>query len=716
MEEAYTKARKLSQEGGDEAAFRAVLDEVNQFRNEKNHLEEAWRETAVQEGLQDEEPYSLWDQEEIPLSQLVMEYGSLDYLYIVPQEFSGIKLHLYSNIPIPRQSWNDLLEVMLYHNGFGLKKLNTYARQLYLLKQDLGNLETVAYHRDQLAILPAGSRICYLVLPLAEQVKTIFQFFEKFSDNKQTFIHQLGNKIAIIAVKEEVEKLLNFYDKVWGAQEGKMTRVVSLSKIASKEMEKILMTFFNEAVEKNRAPFGKIDHDTLSVFALAHSNSLIFIGSKESVERAEKIVQETEEQLEDPAEMTISLYTCRHSNPVDLAQILEKVYVSLLTTNHDLPHTAISYSSEVTGSKVPPEGYPPMPPLVVAPPPLKSGIFTKTDIEQGFTEHFIPDPKTGTILMTVRRDVLEKIKDLLKQLDIPKKMVQIEVLLFERRINSQINFGLNLLKLGKTHNGVTYTPVVGPSATKDSFSKGVMQFFFHGPSHKYTPQFDIAYNFLMTQDDIQLNAAPSVITVNQTPATISIVEELSINNGAAPIDTNKGTSFEKSFARAQYGITIILTPTIHIPLEGEEQGFVTLQTNISFDTTKPNMDDRPLVDRRHIENEVRILDGETVILGGLRRKSRLDHEEKVPFLGYIPGIGKLFGTTQLADHDTEMFFFITPKIVYDPKEKMEKLRAEELKKRPGDIPEFLKKIEEAREKERVRFFNHSMKMFFTHER
>jgi general secretion pathway protein D len=315
----------------------------------------------------------------------------------------------------------------------------------------------------------------------------------------------------------------------------------------------------------------------------------------------------------------------------------------------------------------------------------------------------------------VRRDVLGKIKELLKKLDIPKKMVQIEVLMFERRLHSQNNYGLNLLKLGKSHNGVTYMPTMGPHHKKGQMP-GVLQFFFHGPSHKYTPHFDVAYNFLLTQDDIQLNAAPSVTTVNQTPATISIVEEISINNGAAPIDTNKGTSFEKSFARANYGIIINLTPTIHSADESGELGSVTLQTDITFDTTKPHPDDRPMVDRRHIQNEVRVVDGETVIIGGLRRKSRNDHEEKVPLFGDIPGIGKLFGTTQLNDNDTEMFFFITPKIIYDPKEEVSKIRTEELKKRPGDTPEFLFAVQEAYEKQKKKFFDESLKTLFSNDR
>ncbi len=717
LAEAYGRAQKLSQDNTDPEAYRAVLAQVNEIKRKKEELEESWRQAAVDEGLLDGESFALWDQEEITLAQLVMEYGSSDFLYVIPTEFSALKLHLHSNIPIPRESWSDLLEMMLYHHGFGLKRVNAYAKQLYLLKQDLGAVHTIAYKREQVALSPPGSRLCYLVIPPAEQVKSVFQFFEKFSDNKLTFVHQLGNKIAIIALKEEVEKLLDFYEKVWGPQSGKTTKVISISKLPVKEMEKILQNFFSEALDKTRAPFGKAEPDSLGIFSISSSNSLVFIGPKESVERAEKIVKETEDQLEDPAEMTIHLYTCRHSDPTDLAAVLEKVYMSLITAHQEpvSKDTDVSFSSQVQGVKAPPDGYPPMAPLVVQPAPLKPGVNAKLDIEQTSADHFIPDPKTGTVLMTVRRDVLGKIKELLKKLDIPKKMVQIEVLMFERRLNSQKNYGMNLLKLGKTHNGVTYLPTVGPIPQKDK-TAGVLQFFFHGPAHKYTPHFDVAYNFLLTQDDIQLNAAPSVTTVNQTPATISIVEEISINNGAAPVDTNKGTTFEKSFARANYGIIINLTPTIHIADDPGELGCVTLQTDITFDTTKPHPDDRPLVDRRHIQNEVRVIDGETVIIGGLRRRSRNDHEEKIPLFGDLPGVGKLFGTTQLTDNDTEMFFFITPKIIYDPKEEVSKIRTEELKKRPGDTPEFLLHVQEAYNKQKRKFFADSLKTLFSNDR
>ncbi|HSW86089.1 MAG TPA: hypothetical protein VLG49_01160 [Rhabdochlamydiaceae bacterium] len=747
LNRSYAEAAQLYHKNADENAYRSLLEEINKVKTQIVNLENQWRDSAVSEVKKEEEGYALWDQEETTLAQLIMEYGAMDYLYIIPPEMVGLKLNMHSNVPIPRESWNEMLEIILAHNGFGFKKINPYARQLFILKQDPSAVQTIASKPQHLKLLPSHLRICYIFSPPIEQVKSVFQFFERFSDAKQTFVYQVSRKIAIVASKDEVEKLISLYDAVWEDPRGKVCKVIGLSKISSKEMEKILNSFFGENIDKNRPPFVKVEQEGLSVLSLGLGRSIVLIGQQEVVERAEKIVQETENQLQDPTEMTVFMYPCRHSDPSDLAKVLERVYSSLLlaSTAEGIKETAeVNYSAQGQLTKNP-DGYPPnVPPLIVpTPPSLKPDLTSQVEVEQG-SDHFIPDPKTGNLLMVVRRDVLNKIKDLLRKLDVPKKMVQIEVLLFEKRLNNQNNYGLNLLKLGSKHNHVIYesnrpprpwrkhimgrkhaihngndSKLFPPDAleTERTFLHGILEFFFSGGKSKHFPAFDIAYNFLMTQDDIQLNAAPSIITVNQTPATISIVEEISINNGAAPINTSSGQiAFEQSFSRAQYGITIIMTPTIHLPDEegesSESKGFVTMQTNISFDTITPSITDRPMVDKRHIENEVRVVDGQTVILGGLRRKTSIDSEEKIPFLGELPGIGKLFGTTKLTDNNTEMIFFITPKIILDPKEELDQIRAEELKKRAGDIPEFLERIVEARNRENKKFFRNSFRMIF----
>lgn len=715
----YARANALYQGNGTEKEYREVLQEINEIKASLISIEKEWRDAAVEETKKGEEGYALWDQEETTLGQVVMEYGSMDFLYIVPPEMSGIKLQMHSGIPIPRESWGEVLEIILAHNGVGVKKINSYARQLFVFKQDPSAVQTILSSPEQLRFTPNQTRVFYVFSPPVEQVRSSFQFFERFSDAKQTFVYQVGTKIAIVSSREEVEKLLSLYNTVWQDPKGKVSRVVPVTKMGVKEMERILQTFFGEAIDRARAPFAKVDQEGLTLFALGQG-SLVLIGQQDVVDRAEKIIQETEDQLQDPTEMTVFVYNCRHSDPEELSKILEKVYVTLLSVLPELGRESLDVSYTQQGAvPKPPEGYAPAQPLPVSPGPFKPAISTKLEVDKNEAENFIPDPKTGSILMVIRRDTLPKIKDLLRKLDVPKKMVQIEVLLFERRLENHSNAGLNLLKIGKSHNGMRYDGphIPPPDGLKSPVGRGVLEFIFSAPGSKHWPPFDLAYSFLLTQDDIRFNAAPSLVTVNQTPATIRIEEEISINNGAAPLNVSDGTIvFQNSFTRAEYGITINLTPTIHLPDEeadfGESRGFITLQTDVTFDTIRPNRDDRPNVDRRHIENEVRVADGETIILGGLRRKTSQDSEEKVPFLGEIPGLGKLFGSNNLIDHNTEMFIFITPKIVLDPKEDLERLRGEELKKRAGDIPEFLQRVVQAREKERQKFFSQSLKLFF----
>lgn len=711
LELCHTKASLLQKSGGKEEEFRLALEEAKNVKAKILQMESSWRDKAVSEAKKEEEGYALWDQEDATLSQLVLEYGSSDYLYVIPQDISSMKLHLHSSIPIPRESWNDMLEIILAHNGIGAKQINPYTKQLYVLKQELAAVQDVASTIEELRSIPAQSRVFYVLSPPAEHVRNVFQFFERFIDIKQTFVYQIGNKIALVSMKEEVEKLLSLYDLVWEGQQGKISKVVSLSKIGVAEMQRIVNAFFGEMAEKSRSPFSKIEPDKLITFPLGSGNTMVLIGQQDLVDRAEKLVKDTEEQLQDPCEMAVFFYSCRHTDPADLAKVLEKVYASLVNMSPDTgkENYDISFSSQGGQPKMP-EGYPPqVPPLTIAPTPLHSGISSHLDIEKGY-DHFIPDPKTGTLLMVIRRDAFIKIKDLLKKLDVPKKMVQIEVLLFEKKLRSQNDMGMNLLKIGSSKNTAQFDGQYAPSG------QGVFQFLLNHPKTKHFPAFDLTYSFLMTQEDVQLHASPSVITVNQTPATIAIQEEISINNGAAPINTSSGNiAFQESYTRANYGILIKCTPTIHGAANWEESeediGSVTLQTDITFDSTHPGQEKngRPQIERRHIENEVRVVDRETVIIGGLRRKSVDDRTDKIPFLGEIPGLGKLFGTSNLKDSNTEMFFFITPTIILDPKEQMERLRNEELKKRPGDLPEYLEQLIYAREKEKNRLFHQSIK-------
>jgi general secretion pathway protein D len=67
---------------------------------------------------------------------------------------------------------------------------------------------------------------------------------------------------------------------------------------------------------------------------------------------------------------------------------------------------------------------------------------------------------------------------------------------------------------------------------------------------------------------------------------------------------------------------------------------------------------------------------------------------------------------ELQDSETEMFIFLTPTIISNPLDDFEKIKCEEMRRRPGDIPEFLCRLVSARDAEKNRVLAGSMRILF----
>ena len=720
LHEKFEKAALLSKREADEMEYKGILDEVKEIKSQIGSLEEQWRSASIHQSSLSDEPYALWDIGEATLSQLIMEYGASDHLYIIPQELGGMKISLFSSVPLPRESWSEMIEMILSQNGVGIRKLNSFAKQLYILKLDPSMIEGIVSREQDLQRFTNYSRLFFVFSPPPEQLKSVQMFFEKFSDPKQTIIQSIGSKIALVSTKDALERLMGLYHAVWEKERGKLVRLINLTKVNTQEAEKVLKAVFADQGIRGRAPYYSSGVDELTTLSLPQG--LVLVGEADIVERGERILADLEGQLEDPGEKLIYWYSCKHSNPEDIASVLEKVYNSLTNCNLEKrnenlappPAPLLPAVPPPNESGLPSPSYPPAnaafnPVLPATAPFIQPGLVDKN--QKTAFGNFIVDTKTTSILMVVKREELPKIKALIKKLDVPKRMVQLDVLLVEKRLTDRKQVGINLLQIGSSASGTTQNAISFDN--KDvALNKGSLSFMFSRPSGK-APAFDLTYNFLMAQEDIRINANPSVLAINQTPAQISIVEEISINNGAIPVQLNTAgqVTVEKSYTRAQYGITINLTPTIHFSEDTDEHlGFVSLETNLEFDTTQASIDDRPPVSRRHIENQVCVADGETVILGGLRKKIEEDHRDKIPFLGDLPGIGKLFGLTKMMDTTTETFIFITPHIIHNPVDDLRRIRQSEYQKRAGDIPEFLHLLDEAKKSQRQNLFDNSLKM------
>ncbi len=677
----YAQSEALLEDGACDAEYEALVASIREVKQEIAWVEEAWHEVATEESKGD--AYALWHQPWTSLEQIIIDYGSTDYVYLIPPEVGGVRLSISSNLPVPRESWNEMLCAILTNNGIGIRQLNPYLRQLYVLEQEPLSAAYVTSERQMLDTYPREGRVCFVLAPAAPDTANVAKMLEKFINPRKTHLEQVGGHLFLLGTVEAVSELLKIYEFIEVSAVEKEYSMVPLTKISAKEMETVLHAYFGE-------------EPTLKILAM-DANQIFLSGPAEEIRHAKQIIEDVQGQIDDPRQMTVYTYVARHSDATELATALSGVY-NLLENNPQAKPSDL-----VKVKKKPKENSQ----LAVTSKTVTSKRTEKKSERAEVSGNFVVYPKTGTIIMVVEQELLPKLKTLLHQLDIPKRMVKIDVLFFERKTEDRSRFGLDVLKIGSGANNQSNRTGTG---FDHAGGTGILQFFIERVAHSALPAYDIAYSFLLGQEDIRINANPSVTTLNHVPATVQLVEEISIDTGASLDPKYKD---RQSFARQQYGITMTLTPSITTAWEGaagdHPVSYITLDADVLFDTPKASKDDRPPVIRRRIKNEVRVRDGETIVLGGLRSRMREDQSEQpLPFISELPGIGKLISSSRSRDNEDDMYIFITPHIIEDPVAEIRRMRTEDLGKRQGDIPEFLDKLGEARDGEKKELFARSL--------
>jgi general secretion pathway protein D len=718
----FEEAERLHQTGASERQFRTLLKQIGKVRDEISVIQSRWRDEAAHTGK--EEAYALWHQPWTTIEQLIMDYGSQDYVYLIPPEVRGLQLSVASNLPIPRESWDEMLQLILAHNGVGVRQLNPFLRQLYLSTLDQSEISFITSDRNELRTIPTKSRVCFVLTPSGPDIHAVHDFLGRFIDPMTSSIHSVGGQLFLLSSIEGINQTLKLYDFIEANCGKREYALIPLTRISAEEMSSILSLYFLSSSETD------LSRDSSSssgprILALPNLASSLFVaGSEQEVTQARQLCRELEAQVEDPHQMTVYWYRVKHSDPLQLADILAQVYGLLTGDLVEQGFVAEGEGGGGIGDRLPGQcpTFPCVPTydpamIAVKPPPVTTRQPQQIGGDPVRAGNFITDPKTGTIIMVVQQDMLSQLKCLLRRLDIPKRMVQIDVLLVEKKIVCASKFGLDLLRIGDNASNTNRFDLDWDNRP-GARQHGILSFFLSQAKSHAFPAWDILYHFMMSQEDMRINNNPSVTTVNQTPASIRLVEEISLDMGAFIDPDQNNTILGRSFTRAQYGIQLNITPTINEGVDENGFGpfnFITLNTDVLFDTpqeTHHHHSDRPRVLRRQISNQVRIEDGQTVILGGLRSKIAEDRSTSLPFLGELPGIGKFFSSTQMKDNSTEMFIFITPHIVIDPEEEMRCFLCRRMRERPGDLPEWLDCLERARCYQRGRTFCRSLQILF----
>ncbi len=262
------------------------------------------------------------------------------------------------------------------------------------------------------------------------------------------------------------------------------------------------------------------------------------------------------------------------------------------------------------------------------------------------------DASTNSLIAFGAPEQIEKVQLLLKELDVPYQQILLE---------AQV---MALSKNASKSLGIDWSWSQFPTSTQSSTSTTATAYFpiglvTGGDGQIYKLGVNATLNALVTSGDGKILARPNVMTFNGNKATIFIGDQLPI---VTPSTTGGTTTNTTSYKNA--GISLSYVPRIN------DDGYITASVFVEVSTptmvtlgTGSGATQAYQITTRSAQTNVRMKDGDTMVIGGLISSSDTKNMSKVPILGDLPMLGKLFQSVTRGKIETEVVIFLKAKIV-----------------------------------------------------
>ncbi len=268
------------------------------------------------------------------------------------------------------------------------------------------------------------------------------------------------------------------------------------------------------------------------------------------------------------------------------------------------------------------------------------------------------DARTNKVIVKDIPQVLNEMRKLLVQLDVPEKQVMIEARIVEASSSFTRNLGVNwgvhyrdgsasfmgINSLDTGFGGLTSAP---PSTGTGTSPGGSMGISFGTLSSNI--QLDMRLNAAASAGMVKIVSTPKVATLNNKTAKITQGQQI-------PYTSSTSDKVETKFIEA--ALSLEVTP--HINANG------TIGMKIDAKNDSPGQSTgsgAPPINKKQATTEMLLRDGETTVIGGIYVDSDNTSDDGVPYLMDIPLLGKLFKTNNKTKTKTELLIFITPRIL-----------------------------------------------------
>lgn len=317
----------------------------------------------------------------------------------------------------------------------------------------------------------------------------------------------------------------------------------------------------------------------------------------------------------------------------------------------------------------------------------------------------VADRRNNSLVISDIPDVFPNIESAIGQLDMEPDQIMIQAEIIETTLSALKEIGMEYGSddyLAKaTYMGADAdTPPTFPtplpftqSFLKNNYGANLFtsNLFQYGTIQ--LAEMDMVLKLLENDEDTTILARPRIMTINNEPAFISVSANTAIGTTSSSVTQTQ--QIISTAERATTGITLKVTPQVN----AKGDIFMLIEPSVSrakasafFPTTfmDPSY--------RSSSSTVLIKDGDTVVVAGLIENNESDLTRKVPFLGDIPFVGKLFRSTDTTRSEVELLIFITPRIV--KKHNAEYVTPQSLSNREYMIQETMRRYQAIVEKKK----------------
>ncbi len=416
-----------------------------------------------------------------------------------------------------------------------------------------------------------------------------------------------------------------------GGQQGEgsdsvATRVFSVRNAASEQVLGILKPLIDPRV------------GVITPYPAAHQ--LVVTDWRSNLERIASLLRQLDRPQEAPGSGSTQVIYLRHANAGEVVKVLRG-----LSQEGAVPAEG---AGEAEGKDRP-----------VVPAAGGSGI--RLEYEEG----------TNAVVMVGPDSELAAYRAIVEQLDIRRAQVVVEAIIAEVSDSSaqelgvqwlfaDEKFGAGIVNFGS--NGVNIASIAGAAASGDNEALGDLLSTTTGATAGIG-HFGGGFNFAMLVNALKgksgfnLLSTPTLLTLDNAEASILVGQEVPFVTGSV---TQNNANPYQTIERKEVGVKLRIKPQINI--DNSVRLDIVQEVSSIADTSSAS---DVITNKREIKTKVMVEDNGLVILGGLISDELSTSDQRVPLLGDIPYLGRLFRSDATRNTKQNLMVFIRPRILRD---------------------------------------------------